>query len=137
MNSPVLLLVVFFVIAFGNVLFGAGIYFRNKTSNQFTSGRGKIAASVAGLSIFTILVSIFSFLILPGKTPYFISLIIGGILIVSWLNPILFNLKDDNLVPTRNQFHNTANMQIATVAILHFGFTATKFFTPNYKMAIN
>ncbi len=67
MKLPVLDLVVFTIITFGNVLFGASFYFRNKTSDQFTSGGGKLPAWVVGMSIFATFVSSISFLALPGK----------------------------------------------------------------------
>jgi len=67
MNLPVLDLVVFIVITFGNVLFGASFYFKNKTTDQFTSGGGKLPAWVVGMSIFATFVSSISFLALPGK----------------------------------------------------------------------
>ena len=67
MKLPVFDLVVFIIITFGNVLFGASFYFRNKTSDQFTSGGGKLPAWVVGMSIFATFVSSISFLALPGK----------------------------------------------------------------------
>jgi SSS family solute:Na+ symporter len=59
--------IVFFVLVFGNVAFGAAFFFRNKTSAQFTTGGGKIPAWVVGMSIFATFVSSISFLALPGK----------------------------------------------------------------------
>ncbi len=67
MKLPVLDLVIFIIITFGNVLFGASFYFRNKTTSQFTSGGGKLPAWVVGMSIFATFVSSISFLALPGK----------------------------------------------------------------------
>ena len=67
MNLPIFDVVVFIIITFGNVLFGASFYFRNKTSTQFTSGGGKLPAWVVGMSIFATFVSSISFLALPGK----------------------------------------------------------------------
>ena len=67
MNLPVTDLIIFLSITLGNVLFGASFYFRNKTSEQFTSGGGKIPAWVVGMSIFATFVSSISFLALPGK----------------------------------------------------------------------
>jgi len=67
MNLPLLDLIVFIIITFGNVLFGASFYFKNKTSDQFTSGGGKLPAWVVGMSIFATFVSSISFLALPGK----------------------------------------------------------------------
>jgi len=60
-------LVIFIVITFGNVLFGASFFWKNKTSDQFTHGGGKIPAWVVGMSIFATFVSSISFLALPGK----------------------------------------------------------------------
>lgn len=67
MNLPVFDVVVFVIITLGNVIFGASFYFRNKTSDQFTSGGGKLPAWVVGMSIFATFVSSISFLALPGK----------------------------------------------------------------------
>lgn len=67
MKLPVADLIVFIIITFGNVLFGASFYFKNKTSDQFTSGGGKLPSWVVGLSIFATFVSSISFLALPGK----------------------------------------------------------------------
>src|SRR5512140_1293031 len=59
--------IVFFILVFGNVIFGASFYFRNKTAEQFTTGGRKIPAWVVGMSIFATFVSSISFLALPGK----------------------------------------------------------------------
>jgi solute:Na+ symporter, SSS family len=59
--------IVFFILVFGNVAFGAAFFFRNKTSAQFTTGGGKIPSWVVGMSIFATFVSSISFLALPGK----------------------------------------------------------------------
>jgi SSS family solute:Na+ symporter len=59
--------IVFLVLVFGNVAFGATFFFRNKTSAQFTTGGGRIPAWVVGMSIFATFVSSISFLALPGK----------------------------------------------------------------------
>jgi len=67
MNLPVFDVIVFIIITLGNVIFGASFYFRNKTSDQFTSGGGKLPAWVVGMSIFATFVSSISFLALPGK----------------------------------------------------------------------
>ena len=67
MKLPVTDLIVFIIITFGNVLFGASFYFKNKTSSQFTSGGGKLPSWVVGMSIFATFVSSISFLALPGK----------------------------------------------------------------------
>jgi SSS family solute:Na+ symporter len=67
MNLPVADLVVFIIITLGNVFFGASFYFKNKTSDQFTSGGGKLPSWVVGMSIFATFVSSISFLALPGK----------------------------------------------------------------------
>lgn len=67
MNLPVTDLIIFVGITLGNVIFGASFYFKNKTSQQFTTGGGKIPAWVVGMSIFATFVSSISFLALPGK----------------------------------------------------------------------
>jgi SSS family solute:Na+ symporter len=67
MQLPTLDLIVFIIITFGNVLFGASFFFKNKTSGQFTSGGGNLPAWVVGMSIFATFVSSISFLALPGN----------------------------------------------------------------------
>jgi solute:Na+ symporter, SSS family len=67
MKLPVLDLVIFLIIVLGNIVFGASFFFRNKTSEQFTSGGGKLPSWVVGMSIFATFVSSISFLALPGK----------------------------------------------------------------------
>ena len=67
MKLPILDLIVFIVLTFGNVIFGAAFFFKNKTSDQLTSGGGKLPAWVVGMSIFATFVSSISFLALPGK----------------------------------------------------------------------
>ncbi|WP_372935434.1 sodium:solute symporter [Mariniphaga sediminis] len=67
MQLPTLDLVVFLLITFGNVLFGASFFFKNKTAGQFTSGGGNLPAWVVGMSIFATFVSSISFLALPGN----------------------------------------------------------------------
>jgi len=59
--------IIFFVLVIGNVAFGSTFFFRNKTSDQFTTGGGKVPAWAAGMSIFATFVSSISFLALPGK----------------------------------------------------------------------
>ncbi len=58
---------VFFILVIGNVVLGASFFFRNRTSEQFTTGGRKIPAWVVGMSIFATFVSSISFLALPGK----------------------------------------------------------------------
>jgi solute:Na+ symporter, SSS family len=67
MQLPTLDLIVFIFITFGNVLFGASFFFKNRTSGQFTSGGGNLPAWVVGMSIFATFVSSISFLALPGN----------------------------------------------------------------------
>jgi SSS family solute:Na+ symporter len=67
MKLTVLDAIIFFSLIIGNVIFGASFFFRNKTSDQFTTGGGKIPAWAVGMSIFATFVSSISFLALPGK----------------------------------------------------------------------
>ncbi len=67
MKLPVIDLIVFVIITLGNVIFGASFFLRNKTSDQFMSGGGKLPAWVVGMFIFATFVSSISFLVLPGK----------------------------------------------------------------------
>ena len=101
MKLPVFDLVVFIIITFGNVLFGASFYFRNKTTAQFTSGGGKIPAWVVGMSIFATFVSSISFLALPGKAymsnwnalVFSFSIPIAAILAIKFFVPLYRSLN--------------------------------------------
>jgi SSS family solute:Na+ symporter len=67
MKLPLLDAIVFFVLIFGIVLFGASFFFKNRTSDQFTTGGRKMPSWAVGMSIFATFVSSISFLALPGK----------------------------------------------------------------------
>jgi solute:Na+ symporter, SSS family len=67
MKLPIIDLLVFLIYMVGIVLFGASFFFKNRNSEQYTSGGGKIPAWVVGMSIFATFVSSISFLALPGK----------------------------------------------------------------------
>ncbi len=96
MQLPLLDLIVFFVLTFGNVLFGASFYFKNKDSSQFTTGGGKLPAWVVGMSIFATFVSSISFLALPGKAymtnwnafVFSLSIPVASILAVKFFVPL-------------------------------------------------
>lgn len=96
MKLPVLDLLVFFVLTFGNVILGASFYFKNKTSHQFTAGGGKLPAWIVGMSIFATFVSSISFLALPGKAymsnwnafVFSLSIPIASILAVKFFVPL-------------------------------------------------
>lgn len=55
---------VYVVAIFG---FGSSFFFRNRTSDVYTSGAGRIPAWAVGMSIFATFVSSISFLAIPGK----------------------------------------------------------------------
>ncbi len=96
MKLPILDLIVFIVLTFGNVIFGASFFFKNKTSAQFTAGGGKLPAWVVGMSIFATFVSSISFLALPGKAymtnwnafVFSLSIPIASILAVKFFIPL-------------------------------------------------
>lgn len=67
MKLPLLDSIVFFTITLFNIFIGARFYFRNRTSDQFTSGGRQMPSWVVGMSIFATFVSSISFLALPGK----------------------------------------------------------------------
>lgn len=67
MKLPFPDLLVFVVLTAGNVLLGASFFSKNRTSDHFTAGGGKIPSWVVGMSIFATFVSSISFLALPGK----------------------------------------------------------------------
>ena len=60
-------LTVFLVYMIGTIVFGCSFFFRNRSSEHYTVGRGKIPTWVVGMSIFATFVSSISFLALPGK----------------------------------------------------------------------
>ena len=96
MKLSILDLIVFIVLTFGNVIFGASFFFRNKTISQFTAGGGKLPAWVVGMSIFATFVSSISFLALPGKAymsnwnafVFSLSIPIASILAVKFFVPL-------------------------------------------------
>jgi len=100
MKLSVLDLIVFIALTFGNVILGASFFFKNKTSDQFTSGGGKIPAWVVGMSIFATFVSSISFLALPGKAymsnwnafVFSFSIPIASILAVKFFVPLYRSL---------------------------------------------
>ncbi len=67
MNISLTDLLVFLIYMTGIVLFGCSFFFKNRSSDQFTSGGGKLPAWAVGMSIFATFVSSISFLALPGK----------------------------------------------------------------------
>lgn len=67
MKLSVLDLIVFIVLTFGSVIFGASFFRKNKTTSQFTSGGGKLPGWIVGFSLFAAFLSSISFLGLPGK----------------------------------------------------------------------
>jgi solute:Na+ symporter, SSS family len=112
MQLPTLDLVVFIIITFGNVLFGASFFFKNKTSGQFTSGGGNLPAWVVGMSIFATFVSSISFLALPGNAystnwnalVFSFSIPIAAILAVKFFVPLyrgIGNISAYNYLETR------------------------------------
>ena len=96
MKLSLLDLIVFIVLTFGNVIFGASFFFKNKTSSHFTSGGGKIPAWAVGMSIFATFVSSISFLALPGKAyasnwnafVFSLSIPVASILAVKFFVPL-------------------------------------------------
>ena len=96
MKLSILDLIVFIVLTLGSVIFGASFYFRNKTSDQFTSGGGKLPALIVGISIFAAFLSSISFLGLPGKAymtnwnafVFSLSIPIASILAVKFFVPL-------------------------------------------------
>jgi len=67
MKLPLLDAIIFFILISGVILFGASFFFRNRTSDQFTTGGRSIPSWAVGMSIFATFVSSISFLALPGK----------------------------------------------------------------------
>lgn len=96
MKLSLLDLIVFLILTFGNVIFGASFFFKNNTADQFTSGGGKLPAWVVGMSIFATFVSSISFLALPGKAymsnwnafVFSLSIPIASILAVKFFVPL-------------------------------------------------
>ena len=100
MKLPFLDLIVFVVLTFGNVIFGASFFFKNRTSEHFTVGGGKLPAWIVGMSIFATFVSSISFLALPGKAymsnwnalVFSFSIPFGSILAVKFFVPLYRSL---------------------------------------------
>lgn len=100
MKLSVIDFIVFIILTFGNVIFGASFFFRNKTSDQFTKGGGKLSAWVVGMSIFATFVSSISFLALPGKAymanwnafVFSLSIPFASILAVKFFVPLYRNI---------------------------------------------
>lgn len=64
---PTLDLLVFFTYMLGVAVLGGSFYRRNKSSEAFTTGSGRIPAWVLSLSVFATFVSSISYLALPGS----------------------------------------------------------------------
>jgi solute:Na+ symporter, SSS family len=96
MKLPMLDLMVFLTYMTGIVVFGSLFYFKNRDSEQFTSGGGKLPAWVVGMSIFATFVSSISFLALPGKAyqsdwnayVFSLSIPIASVLAVKFFIPL-------------------------------------------------
>lgn len=96
MNLSFLDLTIFFVYLVGIVLFGSLFFFRNRTSDQYTTGGGKLPSWVVGMSIFATFVSSISFLALPGKAyqsnwnsfVFSLSIPVASILAVKYFVPL-------------------------------------------------
>ncbi len=127
MKLPLLDLVVFLVLTLGNVIFGASFYFKNKTSDQFTSGGGKLPAWIVGMSIFATFVSSISFLALPGKAymsnwnafVFSLSIPVASVLAVKFFVPLyrgLGNISAYNYLEIR--FGTWARIYASTCYIL-------------------
>ncbi|MEQ8548156.1 MAG: sodium:solute symporter [Cyclobacteriaceae bacterium] len=67
MSISIIDLSVFIVYLVVIVIFGSSFYFRNKDSDAYTSGGGRLPSWVVGMSIFATFVSSISFLAIPGK----------------------------------------------------------------------
>ncbi|MEO9477067.1 MAG: sodium:solute symporter [Cyclobacteriaceae bacterium] len=89
-------LIVFLVYMIAIVAFGSSFYFRNKDSNAYTSGGGRLPAWVVGMSIFATFVSSISFLAIPGKAylsdwnafVFSISIPIAAVMAVKFFIPL-------------------------------------------------
>lgn len=96
MKLPIIDLVVFLLYMLGIVIFGSLFYTKNRSSDQYTSGGGKLPAWVVGMSIFATFVSSISFLALPGKAyqadwnsyVFSLSIPIASVLAVKFFIPL-------------------------------------------------
>ncbi|NSW95392.1 MAG: sodium:solute symporter, partial [Bacteroidales bacterium] len=67
MKLPLIDAIIFFSLILANIAVGFSFWFRNRNSDEFTTG-GRVTPSwVVGMSIFATYVSSISFLALPGK----------------------------------------------------------------------
>ena len=67
MNLPFIDLLVFLVYMTGIVLFGCSFFLKNRSSDQYTSGGGKMPSWAVGMSILATLISSITFLAYPGE----------------------------------------------------------------------
>jgi len=70
MKLPILDLIVFVFLTFGNVIFGAGFFCKKKTSAQFTFKGGRSPDWVVGIFIFATILSRIGFQKLVGNTRF-------------------------------------------------------------------
>ncbi|MFO7658905.1 MAG: sodium:solute symporter [Bacteroidales bacterium] len=96
MSLPIVDIIVFLLYMTGIVIFGCSFFFRNRSSDQFTSGGGTLPAWAVGMSIFATFVSSISFLALPGKAyqtnwnafVFSLSIPVAAILAVKFFVPL-------------------------------------------------
>jgi SSS family solute:Na+ symporter len=67
MNVSSIDLAVFVLYMLAILAFGSRFYRRNKDSDSYTSGGGRLPSRAVGMSIFATFVSSISFLAIPGK----------------------------------------------------------------------
>jgi solute:Na+ symporter, SSS family len=96
MNLPLIDLLVFLAYMAGIVLFGSLFFFKNRDTDSYTAGSGRIPAWAVGMSIFATFVSSISFLGLPGKAfqsnwnafVFSLSIPIASVLAVKFFVPL-------------------------------------------------
>lgn len=101
MNISFIDITVFIVYMVAIVAFGSSFYFRNDTSEAYTSGAGKLPSWVVGMSIFATFVSSISFLAIPGKAylsdwnafVFSLSIPIAAVVAVKFFVPLYRNVK--------------------------------------------
>ena len=104
MNLNITDLIVFLVYMLAIVLFGASFSFKKRTSEDYTTGGGRLPAWAIGMSIFATFVSSISFLALPGNAylsnwngfVFSLSIPIAALIAVLFFVPLYRKLQSES-----------------------------------------
>ncbi len=104
MNLNFIDLLVFLVYMLAIVLFGASFSFKKRTSEDYTTGGGRLPTWAIGMSIFATFVSSISFLALPGNAylsnwngfVFSLSIPLAAFVAVTFFVPLYRNMKSES-----------------------------------------